>query len=172
MNSTVEVEFREFVAARLNHLSRFAYVLCRDWHQAEDVVQKALSRLYRKWTKVESGAPDAYVRRIIVNLVHEDHRRAWFRRERPSDDLPDTGYGDPADTGALRVTVLDALHRLPKRQQLAVVLRHWEDMSVEQTALIMGCSAGNVKSQTARGLQTLRGLLGEQAPTQAKEVQR
>lgn len=107
---------------------------------------------------------------MIANNLHDDRKLGWFRRERPSDEVPDRPPVDPYDSHVDRLTLLEALGCLPKRQQLAVVLRHWEDMSVEQTAHIMGCSTGNVKSQTARGLQTLRGLLQETIPTQAEEV--
>ncbi|WP_147136524.1 SigE family RNA polymerase sigma factor [Stackebrandtia albiflava] len=173
MNPESEAEYREFVVSRYAQLGRFAYVLCRDWHQAEDVVQKALTKLYLHWPKAVIRSPDAYVRRIIANGLSDDRRTGWFRRERPSRELPDRPRPDPAEGSAERMTVLHALSRLPAGQRLAVVLRHWEDMSVEQAAEIMGCSTGNVKSQTARGLQTLRGLLVEESnPMQANGANR
>ncbi|MGH8875936.1 MAG: SigE family RNA polymerase sigma factor [Stackebrandtia sp.] len=164
MNPEAETEYREFVAARLDQLGRFAFLLCRDWHRAEDAVQKALVKLYLHWDRTTIKSPDAYVRRIIVNVVREEARRHWFQRERSSRRLPERELPDHGDSGVERVTMLDALSRLPKRQRIAVVLRHWEDLSVEQTADIMDCSTGTVKSQTARGLQTLRGLLNESIP--------
>jgi RNA polymerase sigma-70 factor (sigma-E family) len=164
----LETDYRDFVAARLDRLGRFAFLLCRDWHHAEDAVQKALTKLYLNWPKVAIRNPDAYVRRIITNVLHDDRKRSWFRRERPSRQLPERAAADPAILGAERLTMLAALSQLPARQQLAVVLRHWEDLSVDQTAEIMGCSTGNVKSQTARGLQTLRGLLKESHSPQAE----
>ncbi|CAM3095816.1 RNA polymerase, sigma-24 subunit, ECF subfamily [Stackebrandtia soli] len=163
-----EAEYREFVASRFDQLGRFAYMLCRDWHQSEDIVQKALIKLYIRWPKAVIQSPDAYVRRIIANTVHDERRLGWFRKERPSRRLPDRAGPDPREAETDRLMVLEALGRLPHRQRLAVVLRHWEDMSVEQTASIMRCSAGTVKSQTARGLQTLRGLLGSTIPMQAE----
>jgi len=168
MKTEDEAEFREFVAAQLDQLCRFAFLLCRDWHRAEDTVQKSLTKLYLRWSRMALSSPGAYVRRIIANELREEHRRFWFQRERASGRLPEQASPDPGETSAVRLTVFDALARLPKRQQLAVVLRHWEDLSVEQTAEIMACSEGTVKSQTARGLQTLRGLLGYENPMQVE----
>lgn len=172
MRPELEDEYREFVVARLDKLGRFAYLLCRDWHRAEDAVQTALTRLYLGWGRVPLRSPDAYVRRIIANVLHDQRRRHWFRREQPSYHLPERVAPDPAEQAAARMTMLDALARLPARQRLAVVLRHWEDLSVEDAAQIMGCSTGGVKSQTARGLQTLRDLLQEPVPTQAEGAKR
>ncbi|ADD42718.1 SigE family RNA polymerase sigma factor [Stackebrandtia nassauensis] len=164
MKPEAEAEYREFVSARLDQLGRFAFLLCRDWHRAEDAVQKGLVKLYLHWDKTTIKSPDAYVRQVIVNVVREEARRHWFKRERSSDRLPERHHPDPGEAGSERLTMLDALSRLPKRQRIAVVLRIWEDLSVEQTAEIMACSPGTVKSQTARGLQTLRGLLSETIP--------
>jgi RNA polymerase sigma-70 factor (sigma-E family) len=161
MKAEAEAEYHEFVAARIDRLGRFAFLLCRDWHRAEDAVQKSLTRLYLHWGRTRIDAPDAYVRRIIANVLAEESKRYWFQRERPSRLLPDVPIADPADASADRLTMLDALSRLPAGQRLAVVLRHWEDLSVEQAAQIMNCSTGNVKSQTARGLRTMRELLRE-----------
>ncbi|MGH8795395.1 MAG: SigE family RNA polymerase sigma factor [Stackebrandtia sp.] len=168
MSPDQEAEFREFVAARSERLCRFAYLVCGDRGRAEDAVQKALTKLALTWPKRRIANPDAYVRRIVVNAVNDERRLGWFRRERLSWRLPEHASPDPGEVGALRVTILSALSRLPHRQRIAVLLRHWEDQSVERTAEIMGCSTGNVKSQTARGLQTLRGLLQESVPTQAE----
>lgn len=167
MKPEAEAEYREFVSARLDQLGRFAYLLCRDWHRAEDMVQKGLVKLYLHWDRTTIKSPDAYVRRVIVNVMREESRRHWFRRERASERLPERAHPDHGEAGSERLTMLDALSRLPRRQRIAVVLRHWEDLSVEQTAEIMGCSPGTVKSQTARGLQTLRGLLSESNPEKA-----
>jgi RNA polymerase sigma-70 factor (sigma-E family) len=172
MSPELEDDYREFVVARLDKLGRFAYLLCRDWHRAEDAVQTALTRLYLSWGRVSLRSPDAYARRIIANVLHDQRQRHWFRRERPSYHLPERAAPDPAEHTAARMTMLDALARLPDRQRLAVVLRHWEDLSVEDAAEIMGCSTGAVKSQTARGLQSLRELLQESVPAQAEGAER
>lgn len=165
INPTQEAEFSRFVGACYERLGRFAYLMCGDWHMAEDVVQKALTKLYLVWTKNTIRSPDAYARRIVVNTLNDERRLGWFRRERVSDQLPELAGDDPGEDGARRVTVVTALAKLPPRQRSAVVLRHWEDLSIEQTAEIMGCSEGAVKSQTARGLRSLRTLLGDAVMT-------
>ncbi|MBB6033345.1 RNA polymerase sigma-70 factor (sigma-E family) [Phytomonospora endophytica] len=158
------------MVARVDGLRRFGYLLTGDWHRAEDAVQTALTKLYVVWTRASKLNTEAYVRRILVNVVNEDRRRAWFRRERVSQALPEPPPAASADAGAVRLTVLSALARLPTRQRAVVVLRFWEDRSVEQTAEILRCSPGTVKSQSARGLEKLRGLLEEVESTRAEGV--
>ncbi|CAM3556024.1 SigE family RNA polymerase sigma factor [Stackebrandtia soli] len=170
MNRDSEQDYREFVNSRLQRLASFAFAQCRDWHQAEDIVQRSLVRLYRKWTKVAHTNPDAYVRRIIVNLLHDDRRTGWFRRERVAEVLPDRHSHDPSDQTASRLSVLTALAQLPPRQRQAVLLRHWEDMSVQDTAIVMGCSEGTVKTQTSRGLKALTVLLEDAAIEELKGI--
>ena len=148
----------EFVEAASGSLRRTAYLVCGDWHRADDVVQDALYKLYRSWSKVDrSGNPLAYARRIVVNAALDSGRRPW-RREVPTADLPSDPVrpGDHATEYAVRDEVLTALGELAPRQRACVVLRYYEDLSVEQTAQLLGCSEGTVKSQSARGLETLR----------------
>jgi RNA polymerase sigma-70 factor (sigma-E family) len=159
-----EEEFSQFVGARYDRLGRFAYLMCGDWHMAEDAVQRALTKLYLIWTKKAIRQPDAYVRKMIVNALNDERRLGWFRRESVTDVLPEPPVFDPTQLRADQVTVRDALARLPIRQRTAVILRHWEDLSIDQTADIMGCTKGTVKSATARGLDNLRALLSETAP--------
>ncbi|MEV0650415.1 SigE family RNA polymerase sigma factor [Phytomonospora sp. NPDC050363] len=156
-----EAEFREFVATRLDRLRNFAFLVCGDWHRAEDAVQVTLAKLYVAWPKTAKISADAYSRRILVNVIKDVWRRAWFRREHSDVEIPESATADPATASAQRMAVLSALARLPTRQRAVVVLRFWEDRSVDQTAEILRLSTGTVKSHTARGLQALRGLLGE-----------
>lgn len=160
--STSDAEFGEFVASRTQRLRQFAYICCGDWHRAEDTVQTALVKLYLVWGRPKH-AVDAYVRRIIVNLLINERRRLRFTRERVSDRLPEPPGPDTARATTDRVTVVGAMLRLPQRQRAAIALRYWEDLPVEQTAHILGCSTGAVKNLTMRGLQTLRGLLSDTA---------
>ena len=151
-------EYVEFVAAASGSLRRTAFLVCGDWHRADDVVQDALYKLYRSWSKVDRGGnPLAYARRVVVNAALDSGRRPW-RREVPTADLPSDRVlpGDHTDEHAERDEVLTALGALAPRQRACVVLRYYEDLSVEQTAQILGCSEGTVKSQVARGLATLR----------------
>ncbi|HLU26811.1 MAG TPA: SigE family RNA polymerase sigma factor [Glycomyces sp.] len=156
MTPQQETEFREYVEARRGTLLRTAFLVCGDWHRAEDAVQTSLVKLYGKWPRTRLETADAYARRIVVNVLIDESRRGWFRRERSHAAPPDGSVeaGTPED----RLTAVSALAELPPRQRATLVLRFWEDLSVEETARMLRCSPGTVKSQTARGLQTLRGL--------------
>jgi len=159
-----EREYGDFVAARARRLCEFAYLLCGDWHAAQDAVQTAFTRLYLVWPRLhEREAVEPYVRRIILRAVLDQRRLARFRREaswaRPPDHAP---AADLTESTPDRLAVLAALARVPPRQRAVLVLRYWEDQSVEDVAQALGCSTGTVKSQAARGLQTLRSLLGDE----------
>lgn len=152
-----EAEFESFVRERRGELVSTATLLAGgDAHLAEDLVQSALVRLYLAWGRARAGNPRGYARRILVNASIDHVRRPWVRRERSTDLLPDTAAGPLAETDE---AMLAALRALPPRMRAAVVLRHVEDLSVEDTADALGCSTGTVKSQTARGLDKLRQLL-------------
>jgi RNA polymerase sigma-70 factor (sigma-E family) len=153
-------DFESYVAARRVHLRRTAYLLCGDWDRAEDIVQDALTRLYVHWRRASrADSVDAYVRRTLVNAFLTERRRPW-RRERATDRVPETAYADSATAGGERDRLRRALAELGASQRAVVVLRYWDDLSVEQTAAALGCSTGNVKSQSARGLARLREVLG------------
>lgn len=155
-----EEEFRGWALASRGGMRRTAFLLSGDWFLADDLVQDALVRIYQAWPRLErSGDFSAYARRVLVNL-YVDHRRRPWRRERPTDEIPDREM--QADSGADdRDKLLAALRQVPPRQRAVLVLRFWEDQSIEQTAQILGTGAGNVKSQTSRGLTTLRTALAE-----------
>ncbi|HVF03901.1 MAG TPA: SigE family RNA polymerase sigma factor [Frankiaceae bacterium] len=152
-------EFRAYVATARPGLVRAATLLAAgDGHLAEDVVQTSLTKLYVAWPRVRREGPERYVRRILVNAFTDETRRPW-RRERTQAELPDV----PARAAA-SVEDADAVRRalaaLPPRMRAAVVLRYWLELDVAETATALGCSEGTVKSQTARGLDRLRELLG------------
>ncbi len=162
-----EAGFRAWVAVRREPLRRSAYLICLDWHLADDLVQDALARTYARWPRVaRHGNPEAYVRRAILNGYLDLRRRPW-RRVRLDADLPETA-ADVATAAALeavegtseRARLVSALGRLGPGQRAVLVLRFFEDLSVEQTAELLGCTTGTVKSQTARGLERLREQLG------------
>ena len=157
-------EFSAFVRARRSELLRSASLLTAgDSHLAEDLVQTALARLYVAWPRVQrSGKQFAYVWRIVVNAHIDEVRRPGWRRERNVPALPDRLAPLPADSfrGIDRGDVRAALAELPPGMRAAVVLRYWLDLSVEQTAELLHCSEGTVKSQTAKGAARLRELLG------------
>jgi len=152
-----EQRYREFVVARLDRLRRTAYLLCRDWHTADDLVSITLSKLYRHWWRAAAAdSLDAYVRGILTHAWLDEQRRPW-RREEATADPPDRPHFD-RDPGAWadRAALSELLTALPPRQRAVVVLRFYCDLSVAETAEILGVSEGTVKSQSARGLELLR----------------
>ncbi|MCP2165557.1 SigE family RNA polymerase sigma factor [Goodfellowiella coeruleoviolacea] len=165
MKAEEDERFREFARARTLALRRTAYLLCHDWHLAEDLVQTALLKLYRVWRRLHgSEVIDNYARRVLLRCWLDEQRRPWRRRERRDGVVPDLGDGrlDPADRpapGWLSDLLVRALQELPARQRAAVVLRHCADLSIADTAAALHCSEGTVKSQCARGLATLRGVV-------------
>ncbi|MEZ5091188.1 SigE family RNA polymerase sigma factor [Nocardioides sp.] len=156
------VDFEAYVRASERKHQRLAFLLTGDLAAAEDLVQSAYARLYPRWDKVRTyDAPDAYLRKVMVSV-----RTSWWRRHKnrewATDELPE--LSGAADHGADVVesqALLGALRSLPDRQRAAVVLRHWCDLSEAETASIMGCSLGTVKSNTSKGLAHLRAALGQ-----------
>jgi RNA polymerase sigma-70 factor (sigma-E family) len=146
--------YREYVSARLEPLRRTAYLLCGDWHTADDLVSVALTKLFRHWRRVSvMDNIDAYVRRMLLNGWLDERRRPW-RREHSTGDMPDRAVVGP--DSAQRLALMTYLNELPPRRRAVLVLRYFCDLSVEETAEAMSCSTGTVKSQTARALDTLR----------------
>jgi RNA polymerase sigma-70 factor (sigma-E family) len=154
-------EYVEFATHAFRELRRTAYLLCGDWHRAEDAAQDALIRLYRRWPKVErKEGLLAYARRTLVRTLVDQARRPW-RREVSVEYTPDAPV--PGALGAVddRLLLIMALKRLPTRRRACLVLRYYDELSVRETAQALGCAEGTVKSQTARGLDDLRRALGE-----------
>lgn len=157
-------EFVEFTRAHRNDLVRTAVLLCAgDEAFAEDLVQTTLTKLYLAWAKVRrADRPLAYARKTLTHVFVDETRRAHRRREALTDELPTLAdHRRPQDEVELRAVVLAALATLGPRQRAVVVLRHWHDLDVEETARVLGCSTGTVKSQNARALASLRTALGD-----------
>lgn len=150
-----DADFAEYFAARSDAMRHTAFLLCGDWHRAEDLTQTAFTKLYLAWHRIaRHEVLDGYVRRMLVRTFLDERRLSWWRRVRVT-DVPieaATPDSDPDD----RIAVLEALGAVPPRQRAVLILRYWEDLSVDDTAELLDCSAGTVKSQAARGLQTLR----------------
>ena len=154
-------EFTAYVAARARLLRRSAYLLCGDWHRAEDLTQSALTKVYLGWSRVRrADNVDAYVRTVLVRTYLDEQRRMW-RREQPTGESLDGVGPDPGAATDERLDLVRALGALPPRQRAAVVLRHWCDLSEAETADVMRCSVGTVKSNTSRGLAHLRTALAQ-----------
>lgn len=151
--------FAELFAARAAALRRTAYLLCGDWHRAEDLAQTAFAKLYAAWPRLrDRGAADAYLRRTLMRTFLDDNKRGW-RREYATDAVPERPLHD--EWPEERLALLDAMAQVAPRQRACLVLRFYDDLSVESTAELLGCSVGTVKSNTSRGLDTLRALLGD-----------
>ncbi|WP_189335198.1 SigE family RNA polymerase sigma factor [Actinoplanes ianthinogenes] len=152
--------FADYFAARSGSLRTTAYLLCGDWHRAEDLVQTAFTKLYLHWNRVNRDESlDPYLRRVLIHAFIDEGRWGWWRRERPHDAPIERPAAAPAPAED-RLMLLRALAVVPPRQRAVLVLRYWQDLSVEETAAALGCTAGTVKSQAARGLATLRALVG------------
>jgi RNA polymerase sigma-70 factor (sigma-E family) len=154
-------EYVEFVSHAMRELRRTAYLLCGDWHRAEDATQDALIRLYRRWPKVERREGLLpYARRTLLRILVDQSRRPW-RREVSVEVTPDDALPGPIAAVDDRIVLVNALARVPPRRRACIVLRYLDELSVRETADALGCSEGTVKSQTARGLDDLRGALDE-----------
>jgi RNA polymerase sigma-70 factor (sigma-E family) len=130
--------------------------MCGDWHTADDAVSTAIVKVHRNWHRISRMENvDAYVRRAVVNAGINERRRLW-RRERLVLESPPAVQPDDERSLHDRMSLLKHLKALPPRQRAAIVLRFYCDLSVEQTAQVLECSPGTVKSQTARALATLR----------------
>jgi RNA polymerase sigma-70 factor (sigma-E family) len=154
-----DAAFTEYVTARSPWLRRVAYLMCQDWHRADDLVQTSITKLYVHWNRASHADNiDGYARAVLVNTFLAEQRSMWWRRV--------ASYADAADAVDPRAADLDtgldlraALAEVPPRQRAAIVLRYYCDLSVEEVARTLNCSPGTVKSQTSRGLDTLRRVL-------------
>jgi len=162
-----DADFAAYMAARQPSLLRTAYLLTGDRHTAEDLVQTAFAKLYLSWDRVQRRElVDGYVRRILVNERNSRWRRERSRALEVIGDVPDRPEGDEAQAYADRDEIWQALQAMPPRTRAVLVLRYWEDLSEAQTADLLGCTVGTVKSQASRGLRKLAEVLsGDGTPT-------
>ena len=153
LSQAADDEFMAFVLGSQLRLRRVAYLMCGDWHRAEDIVQTALTKVYVGWSRIRAEAgPDSYARRAVVNAAIDERRRPW-RREHAMHRLPD---GPAVTEERMDDVIVESLRALSPRQRAVVVLRYVEDLDVTQTAHLLGITPGTVKSQAAKGLATLR----------------
>jgi len=143
MTDRVEAAFAAFVSARSPALLRTAYLLTGDRGHAEDLLQTALLKTFRHWDRIRhQDRPEAFVRKVMVN----SQRMVWRRR-----------------AVLEHVAIWQVLARLPPRMRAVLVLRYWEDLSEKETAEVLSCSVGTVKSQASRGLTRLRTVVRRDA---------
>lgn len=159
---TTDVEprptFEEYVSARGTALLRTAWLLTGDHQRAEDLVQTALGKTWPHWSQIAQsgrGTYDAYVRRVMMTTYI-----AWWRRrsgsEYPTEDVPERSDEGVETAAVAHRDLLRALSALPRGQRAVIVMRYFEDLTEAQTAEVLGCSVGTVKSQSARALSSLR----------------
>jgi RNA polymerase sigma-70 factor (sigma-E family) len=156
-----DADFTAYLEARQGRLLRTAYLLTGDQHQAEDLLQTSLAKLYLSWDKVrDRGSIDAYARRIMVNENNSAWRRPWRRREHATDFAAEGApVGTPIRHGydeGVGDAVWQIVQTLPRRARAVVVLRYYEQLTEAETAEVLGISVGTVKSQTARAMASLR----------------
>jgi RNA polymerase sigma-70 factor (sigma-E family) len=153
-----DADYVEYVQGRLNRLRRVAYLLCQDWHAADDLVQVTITRLFVHWARARRmDNLDGYVRTILVRAFLGERRTPWGKRVVLTGVVPEA-MSPSSDRDAV-LDVRDALLAVPPRQRATLVLRFYCDLDVEQAAAALGCSPGTVKSQTAKGLANMRRIL-------------
>jgi RNA polymerase sigma-70 factor (sigma-E family) len=155
-------EFADYAAARQSHLKRTAFLLCGDWHEAQDLTQIALLNLCKAWPRAKrADSIDAYAQKTLINAYLGGRRKRIREREIQASVAVTTSPFAQQDQPDLRLALLAALAELPPRGRAVVVLRFWADFSIDETADVLGCSIGNVKSHSSRALAKLRELLGD-----------
>ena len=157
--SQADDDFVEYARVAAGQLRRTAYLLCRDWDLAADLTQTTLTRIFVHWQRItRRDNLHAYARQVLFNAFL-DHQRS-----KRSHEVVTAEFGDVPGTGEdtdLRLTLIDALGRIPPRDRAILVLRYWEDLSVESVAEILRLPTGTVTSRSARSLARLRRLLGQ-----------
>jgi RNA polymerase sigma-70 factor (sigma-E family) len=172
--ATMKAQFTEYATGRQAWLRRVAYLLCQDWHRADDLVQTSLTKLYLNWRRIDETAnPDAYARMVLVNTFLAEQRSPWWKRvvlHREADGAAEVeqaaferagGQAGPDLEGA--ADLRRALPLLPPKQRAVIVLRYYCELSVIEAAEALDCSTGTVKSQTFRAIETLRRLMHVEA---------
>jgi RNA polymerase sigma-70 factor (sigma-E family) len=152
-------EFVAFVQRSGDRLCETAFWLCRDWSLAQDLTQTALIKVYLSWRRIKHDDPYRYGKQVLLR-TYLDHKRLKSSAEVRTAAVPDRPAA--ADATELRITLLDALGQLSPRDRAIVVLRYWEDHSVQTVAELLNLSPGVVKVQSMRALASLRALLGEE----------
>jgi RNA polymerase sigma-70 factor (sigma-E family) len=168
VTSSRDEDFAEYASARMPALRRLAMLLCHDWHSADDLVQAAITKLYLSWSRANAAdGIDSYVRTILIREFLHEQRKGWARRVTLADELPDRAAYQPDREATLDVQA--ALATLPPRQRAVLVLRYHCDLNVDQSAQVLGCSVGTVKSQTFKAMAALRRTLGVPGQTDMVE---
>lgn len=153
-------DLEQFLAEHGEHLLRIAIALTGSRADGEDLLQAALERLLPRWQTIAADAAASYLRRTLYNLAADGWRRrgAWRRAFPLLRAQATASETDAVAEVDLRDALVRLLVQLPPRQRAVIVLRFWEQLTEAETAALLGCSAGTVKSATSRALQRLREL--------------
>jgi RNA polymerase sigma-70 factor (sigma-E family) len=153
-----QAQFARFVSSERRWLCREGYRLCGDWHEAEDLVQVSMIKVYLHWERLtEHERLAGYARRVMLTTYLSERRRSRFRYEVSHSDVPDRPVADTASDS--RVTLMWAVAQLVPRQREIILLRFFKDLTVDQAAAVLRCPAGTVTSETSRALKALRRIL-------------
>jgi RNA polymerase sigma-70 factor (sigma-E family) len=163
MRAADDADFSSFVAASSRRLLRSAYLITGHLAEAEDLLQTALERAYRRWPSIrQKDVPEAYVRKMIVTAAIDAARRRRFSSA-PLEEAQLPGWPDAEVEGlAARKALLASVRELPAGQRAVLVLRYFDDLTEAETARVLGCTVGTVKSQHARAMARLRELVPHQ----------
>ena len=146
---------------------RLAFYLTGSWPVAEDLAQEAFVRLWRRWGRLrDHHAALGYLRTTVVNLSRSALRRRLLELRHQQTSSQEEHEVDPV----ARLDIARALAGLPAGKRACVVLRHLVDLSVEETAAVLGISTGSVKSQTHKGLRLLEAALSDRE-NRSRQVQ-
>jgi RNA polymerase sigma-70 factor (sigma-E family) len=161
LERTHAASFESYVASRGPALTRFAYLMVRDHHLAQDLVQEGLAHLHRHWARVSDfDDPDAYVRRIMLNqLLSWRRRRSWS--ERVTADVRDAPSGSDPTSGVERDAMWDLLGKLAPQQRAVLVLRFYEDLDDDAIAHLLKCAPATVRSHASKAIARLRSVVAE-----------
>ena len=158
--------FLDFISGCWSRLFRLAYLLTGDEANAEDLLQSAMERSYARWNRLSRmDAPEAYVRKLMLNALISTRRRPGWSREWLRDVLPDRPLPPPDADVVDHELLWPLVCALPERQRAVVVLRYYEDLTEVETAQILGCAPGTVKSQSHDAMRALRRGLGAATAT-------
>ncbi len=166
--------FAEFYTVHGAKVRSMAYLLCGDWHRAEDLTQIVFTKLYRSWRRIyrRDEVPQSFVRQTLIRAFLDERRRPWRREVM----VGDYGHGlsPPVEDPDVptNVAIRRVVAQLPARQRAVLVLRYWEDLSFEQVAQVLGCPIGTVRSLATRGVQALRRALDLQVSACAAKESR
>ncbi|WP_310961444.1 SigE family RNA polymerase sigma factor [Nocardioides terrisoli] len=156
LGDSSDSDFEELVAARWDSWARLATLLAGGPQDAEDFLQSAMVAVYAKWPRVRrADRPDAYIVKVLVNTIVSARRRAAVGQAKLKVVGSAQPWTDTTDDDVDRLDLWAQVRQLPPRQRAVLVLRYYEDMTVRETADLLGCSEGTVKSQSSDALRTL-----------------